>query len=39
VVPETTMGQFLRFSVRLTVAMGAMRFMKARVTTEVTSPI
>ena len=39
-VPETTIGvRFRRSLVRRTVASGTMRFMKARVTAAVTSPI
>ena len=39
-MPETTIGvRFVRSSVLLSVAYGIMRFMNARVTTLVTSPI
>ncbi len=39
-VPETTIGvRFWRWLVLRIVAIGTMRFMNARVTTEVTSPI
>ena len=39
-MPDTTIGvRWRRFCVRRTVAIGTIRFMKARVTTGCTSPI